>query len=155
MPVRRFAGPCRFAGEWREDRLDRVGRDEGQVDGEHQDRVGATGHRVVAGLADAGVQAAGALSKGPGTEVGRHGEDLGVGADDQDVVEAFDGQGGHHGPCQQPGDELMPLFGIERLAETSLGALEVGHRDDRGDPHGCGGWPVARLRPSAHPRPVA
>ena len=70
-------------------------------------------------------------------------QDLAVGADDQDVVEPVDGQGGHHGPCQEPLDEVVPLLGVERLAEPRLGALERADRDDRRDP-GHGGPAASR-----------
>ena len=70
---------------------------------------------------------------------GRAPQDLAVGADDQDVIEPVDGQGGHHGPCQEPLDEIVPLLRIERLAEPRLGAVERADRDDRRDPRPSAG----------------
>ncbi len=121
--------------------LDGLGGDERQVDRQDQDRLRAAGDDVGSCLGEARVEAAGSLAKGPGAELGCAGQDLGVGADDQDVVEPIDGQGGRDGPCQEALDEVMPLLGIERLAEPRLGALEGADRDDRRDPHR--GWPGA------------
>ena len=124
--------------------LDGLGRDERQVDRQDEDRLRAAGDDVGPCLGEARVEAAGSLAKGPGADLGCAGQDLGVGADDQDVVEPIDGQGGGDGPCQEALDEVMPLLRIERPAEPRLGALEGADRDDRRDPHrGVPGAPAA------------
>ena len=123
-------------GQWLEQRRDRLCGHEREVDGEHEDGLGAAGDHVGSCLGEAGVEALGPLAEGPGADLGRLGQDLGVGADHQDVVEPGDGQGARDGPCQEILDEVMPLLGIERVREPGLGALERADGDDRGDPHG-------------------
>ena len=122
--------------EWLEQSRDGLGGHEREVDREHEDRLGAAGDHVGACLGEAGIEALGPLAEGPGADLGRLGQHLGVGADDQDVVEPGDGQGARDGPCQQVLDEVMPLLGVERVGEPGLGALEGADWDDHGDPHG-------------------
>ena len=122
-----------------------MGRQEGQVDRQDHDGIRAAGDDVGPCIAEAGVEAARSLAQGPCAEVGRAGEDLAVGAHDQDVGESIGGKGGHHGPCQEPLDEVLPLLGIELLAEPGLGALERADRDDRRDP-GSGHRAAGRRR---------
>ena len=121
-------------GEWRDQGRHRLGRDEREVDRQHEDRLRAARDDVRASLGEPGVEAAGPLAEGPGAHRGRAAEDFAIGADHQHVVEAIDGQGGHNGPCQEAIDEILPLLRVERPAEPRLGALERADRDDRRDP---------------------
>ena len=105
-----------------------------QVDRQDHQGVGAAGDDIGPCVAETGVEAARALAEGPCPEVGGAGEDVAIGAHDQHVREPIDGQGGHHGPCQEALDEVLPLLGVELLAEARLGALERADRDDRRDP---------------------
>ena len=69
-----------------------------------------------------------------GPELCRTLEDVAIGADHQHIVEAIDGQGGQHGPGQEPLGEILAFLGVKRPTETRLGALERPDRDDRRHP---------------------
>ncbi len=126
-----------FVGERHGDRLDRLGRDQRQVDRDDQDGRRPAGDHVGPCLAQPVIEPVRALAQGPCADRRRVPQDLAIRADHQHVPEAGHGQGGHHGPCQQPLDQIPPFLGVEHLAEPRLGALERADRDDRRDPaHG-------------------
>ena len=108
-----------------EERGHRLRGDEREVDREDEDGLRATGDDVGPCLGEARIETVGPLAERPGADLGCAGQDLGVGADDEDVVEPIDGQGGPDGPCQEALDEVMPLLGVERPPSRVLAPSRV------------------------------
>ena len=92
---------------------------ERQVDRDDQDGRRPAGDHVGPCLAQAVIEPVRALEQGPCTDRRCVPQDLAIRADHQHVPEAGHVQGGHHGPCQEPLDQIPPFLGVEHLAEPA------------------------------------
>ena len=93
-------------------------RDERQVDRHDHDRVRASGDRVVAGLADAPVEALAALEERSCPGRRGPGEHLAIRADDERLVDRVRVEGGPDGPLKHVDRELPALLRVERATEA-------------------------------------
>ena len=100
-----------------------------QVDRQDQDGRRAGSDGLVAGFAESRVEPAAALAHRAGT--GREGEaaDGVVRRDDERLCDAGRGHRGADRRVRQAEDEVVPLLGVEHLAEPGLGAVQAADRD--------------------------